>query len=161
MSMSKFIEISKVLSPNDTGETNSHQAGILIPKDSKILSFFPGLGCETKNPRKEMMFSDHLSRRWFFNFIYYNNRFFDGTRNEYRLTGMTRFIHSYGLKAGDEIFLARDSEGRYNIRFKKNTKLVYEPSVVDDYGKKPETKTTPDGKTVVLKLGTKWKVISV
>ena len=29
--------ISKVLSSNDTGETGSHQAGILIPKGGEIL----------------------------------------------------------------------------------------------------------------------------
>lgn len=159
--MSKFIEISKVLSPNDTGETDSHQAGILIPKESKILSFFPPLGCEIKNPREEMKFSDHLNQTWIFNFIYYNNKYFDGTRNEYRLTGMTRFIHSYGLKAGDEILLARNSEDQYSIRFKKNSNLVYDPPVADDYGRKPETKTTSDNNAVLLKLGTKWKVISV
>ena len=35
--------ISKILSANDTGETGGHQAGILVPKQEEILSFFPPL----------------------------------------------------------------------------------------------------------------------
>ena len=33
--------ISKILSANDIGATGGHQAGILIPKDPRILGFFP------------------------------------------------------------------------------------------------------------------------
>ena len=45
------LAITKELSANDTGHTGGHQAGILIPKNSRILSFFPKLGTESKNPR--------------------------------------------------------------------------------------------------------------
>jgi len=41
--------IKKVLSANDSGETGGHQAGILIPKNQDILSFFPVLGNSEKN----------------------------------------------------------------------------------------------------------------
>lgn len=84
--------ISKILSLNDTGETGGHQAGILIPKGGDILQFFPELDADEKNPRISLYFIDEANQRWKFNFIYYNNKFFGGTRNEYRLTGMTEYI---------------------------------------------------------------------
>ena len=52
---------------------------------------------------------------WEFAFIYYNNRRFGGTRNEYRLTRMTRYIRQAGLVSGDDVILHRDVHGRYSI----------------------------------------------
>ena len=108
--------ISKILSSNDTGETGGHQAGILIPKGGDILQFFPELDEEEKNPRTSLYFIDEANQRWKFNFIYYNNKFFGGTRNEYRLTGMTEYIRQNNLKAGDSIVLSRDNAGILSIR---------------------------------------------
>lgn len=108
--------ISKVLSSNDTGETGGHQAGMLIPKGGEILEFFPTLNGEEKNPRTYLYFIDDINRRWKFNFIYYNNKFFGGTRNEYRLTGMTAYIRQNNLKTGDTIVLSRDDTGILSIR---------------------------------------------
>lgn len=142
--MTDHYKISKILSMNDTGETSSHQAGILIPKEEKILGFFPELNPEEKNPRVSIEFQDDSSRSWKFNFIYYNNKFFGGTRNEFRLTGMTRFINSNNLKAGDEVFLERDSENHYYIRYKKSKIISAE---------KQESGTK-------IRLSSKWRVIS-
>jgi len=142
--MTDHYKISKILSMNDTGETSSHQAGILIPKEEKILDFFPQLNPEEKNPRVLIEFQDDSSKSWKFNFIYYNNKFFGGTRNEFRLTGMTRFINSNNLKAGDEIFLERDFENRYYIRYKKSKIISAE---------KQESGTK-------IRLSSKWRVIS-
>ena len=111
--------IVKILSSNDTGETGGHQAGILVPKKSELLDFFPKLNSSTKNPRTVMTLSDEHGEGWSFNFIYYNNKFFGGTRNEYRLTGMTKYIRSNGLKAGDEIHFSKDNPG-YRLKSKKN-----------------------------------------
>lgn len=108
--------ISKVLSSNDTGETGGHQAGILIPKGGEVLEFFPELDREEKNPRTSLYFIDEVNKRWKFNFIYYNNRFFGGTRNEYRLTGMTEYLRQNNLKAGDTVILSRDDNGVLAIR---------------------------------------------
>ncbi len=108
--------ISKVLSSNDTGETGGHQAGMLIPKGGEILEFFPALNGEEKNPRTYLYFIDDVNKRWKFNFIYYNNKFFGGTRNEYRLTGMTAYIRQNNLKTGDTIVLSRDDNGILSIR---------------------------------------------
>jgi hypothetical protein len=95
--------IEKILSANDTGETGGHQAGICVPKAENILSFFPPLNPELKNPRQVLDIKDDAGTFWSFNFIYYNNRFFGGTRNEYRLTGMTAFFREFNLKDGDKI----------------------------------------------------------
>ncbi|WP_088034867.1 EcoRII N-terminal effector-binding domain-containing protein [Evansella clarkii] len=136
----KVLSISKILSANDTGETGGHQAGILIPKTGEILPFFPQLGIETKNPRAKLRFIDSSEEEWDFMFIYYNNKFYNGTRNEYRLTGMTAFIREYNLKAGDKIILSRESDGR---------KLI-----------KHERSQTNDSESV-LKLGSSWKVVKI
>ena len=111
--------ISKVLSSNDTGETGGHQAGMLIPKGGEILEFFPALNGDETNPRTYLYFIDDVNKRWKFNFIYYNNKFFGGTRNEYRLTGMTAYIRQNNLKTGDTIVLSRDDTGILSIRFER------------------------------------------
>lgn len=130
--------ITKVLSKNDTGETGAHQAGILIPKTEEILSFFPELNSSVKNPRHSITFTDDSGSQWQFSFIYYNNKFFGGTRNEYRLTRMTPFIKSHNLKSGDALSLVHDAE--YYISYVRD-------SVVHDGD--------------VLHLGTSWKVINI
>ncbi len=108
--------IRKTLSANDAGETGGHQAGILIPRDPRILSFFPQLNTSELNPRSHINFEDVVGTLWEFAFIYYNNRWFGGTRNEYRLTRMTRYIREAGLVSGDEIILQRNEHGRYFMR---------------------------------------------
>lgn len=115
-------KISKILSLNDTGESGGHQAGILVPKEPEILGFFPKLGKETKNPRVGLVFTDESGEEWEFTFIYYNNKFYAGTRNEFRLTGMTRFFRENGLKAGDELFLASEGNGNLAIGYKRQVK---------------------------------------
>lgn len=123
--------ISKILSLNDTGETGGHQAGILIPKGGDILQFFPELDADEKNPRISLYFIDEANQRWKFNFIYYNNKFFGGTRNEYRLTGMTEYIRQNNLKAGDSIVLSRDDTGVLTIRgIRQYTDVLSVPKLV-------------------------------
>ena len=142
--------ITKVLSLNDTGETGGHQAGILVPKNSEVLTFFPDLGCDEKNPRVTMYFSDEAGKIWKLNFIYYNNKFFDakGTRNEYRLTGMTAYFRVKGLKAGDSITLTHLPDGSDIIRYQRAD------------APKIEITTDANGKVKKkLTLGTNWRVI--
>ncbi len=133
--------IRKELSANDTGETGGHQAGILVPKDPEILSFFPPLDGSKKNPRHLLNFTDGSEEKWGFSFIYYNNKFFGGTRNEYRLTCMTEFMRSHNLKAGDELVLSREDGSCYRISFKRKHDPV-----------------SADGK---LRLGSTWKVVAI
>lgn len=133
--------IEKILSRNDTGETGGHQAGILIPKKQELLSFFPSLDSTEKNPRFLITFNDHLDEQWSFSFIYYNNKFFGGTRNEYRLTGMTRYMNAYNLKSGDTLTLSRNVDGFYSVNYKKS-------SVQKKSGER-------------LKLSNSWKVVKI
>ena len=130
----------KTLSANDVGETGGHQAGFLVPKEEELLAFFPKLNGDEKNPRAKIRFTDAFGVEWDFSFIYYNNSRFGGTRNEYRLTGMTAFIRQAGLKTGDEIMLSRTEAGEYRIDFKRKSKVI------------------PD-KQGVLKLSSSWKII--
>lgn len=131
--------ITKILSKNDTGETGAHQAGMLIPKQEEILSFFPSLDSTVKNPRHFINFIDDSDCSWKFSFIYYNNKFFGGTRNEYRLTCMTPFIKSTGLKAGNVLTLKHNISGEYRISYVRDSEV-------------------DDGE--ILRLGTSWKVVS-
>jgi hypothetical protein len=141
--MTYIAQITKILSANDIGETGGHQAGILVPKDPKILSFFPHLNPGEKNPRVTLAFRemDEITR-WNFNFIYYNNRFFGGTRNEYRLTCMTKYLKARNASVGDIVDLSKDAEGRLFIELNR-TGL---PEVTKDD---------------VLVLSGGWKVIKI
>jgi hypothetical protein len=146
MTNSGTKSISKQLSKNDSGETGGHQAGMLIPKREEILDFFPKLDSSQKNPRVTLYFTDKSGKIWKMNFIYYNNRFFGGTRNEYRLTGMTAYFRESNLKARDEVTLTR-SNNQLSIDYKRAN--ISETKEVMDDGKE---------KTVLV-LGGGWKVI--
>jgi hypothetical protein len=130
--------ITKELSRNDTGQTGAHQAGILIPRRHDVVSFFPPLTPNELNPRHQLVFHDDSGHRWAFSFIYYNNKFFGGTRNEYRLTCMTPFLRAHNLQAGDTITLARDNQNRFTIAYRRVVAAA------------------DDG---VLRLGSSWKVV--
>ena len=133
--------ISKILSANDIGATGGHQAGILIPRDPRILGFFPTLDAKLYNPRCHLMFSDDARQKWEFAFIYYNNALFSGTRNEYRLTRMTKYLRDAGLDVGDEVILRKNGPDGYSVRHRR--------------------KNQPEPKDGVLKLGSGWRVIQL
>lgn len=92
------------------------------------------------------MFQDNVGREWEFAFIYYNNRLFGGTRNEYRLTRMTRYIREQGLLPGDEVLLTRDENLSYSIAARRQNQSA--------------AKRDADGK-VVLQLGRGWRIIEL
>jgi len=134
--------IEKTLSKNDTGETGSHQAGIAIPKKKEILSFFPDLDKKTKNPRIKLNFTDSSGKIWEFSFIYYNNKFFGGTRNEYRLTGTTRYIKKYSLKEGDIITFNKYENNQYTIGY-------------------TEEENSPEISENIIILGKTWRTVRI
>lgn len=135
--------VEKVLSANDTGETDAHQAGLLIPKNIAGLDFFPKLDPSVKNPRCVIDVRDSAGEDWTFNYIYYNNALFGGTRNEYRLTGMTGFIRRYDLRAGDTVIFKRPAGRIYGV----------------DYRRKDQPLTTLPSGRKVLKLSGHWMVL--
>jgi hypothetical protein len=137
-------EIRKKLSPNDLGETGSHMAGILIPKEQQVLDFFPSLDKSVKNPRSELVMHErNAATRWVFNFIYYNNRFFGGTRNEYRLTCMTQYLRASNAKVGDEVLFSLNDDHSYELAIVRAKDLS---TIVRDDG--------------VLVLSGGWKIVS-
>lgn len=138
--MSNARRIAKTLSPNDTGETGGHQAGMHIPKQRELLSFFPELDQSLKNPRATVWVVDESGGAWRFQFIYYNNKFFGGTRNEFRLTGMTRYIQDNVLKAGDDVVLERKDGSVTTISFVRQ-------------------RTVPRLGDGAIRLGGGWKIV--
>jgi len=97
---------------------------MLIPKTGRVLEFFPTLQLRVKNPRCTLVFIDEDGvTKWSFEFIYYNGKLFGGTRNEYRLTGMTAYIRSRNLKSGDAIELTKDDMGRFFIAGKRRAQI--------------------------------------
>jgi|TARA_R110002110_G_scaffold413699_2_gene641446 hypothetical protein len=111
----------KILSANDTGQTKSHQAGMLIPKgDSEFRAFLGDLDSKTKNPRKTIFCRDENGDDLELQYIHYNNKLHDvkGTRNEYRLTCLTAYLRRSGALAGDEIEISKnETDSFFYIKF--------------------------------------------
>lgn len=136
----KSHKIVKKLSANDIGVTGTHQSGILIPKNIDIISFFPKLDKEKLNPRVHIRFKDEGDKEWEFAFIYYNNYFFGGTRNEYRLTRMTNYLKSKSLSLDDEIILCKQNDTYFVC-----------------YNRMLSVKNSNNE----LQLGTNWRVVKI
>lgn len=106
----------KRLSENDVGETNSHQAGFLIPKEFVKNGLFEALSKTELNPRLKLKVIDLTDgTELLVSYIFYNNRYFGGTRYEYRLTGLTRWIKNHGLKSGDVLQITRIAKHDYSV----------------------------------------------
>lgn len=109
----------KKLSANDVGETDTNQAGVLIPKSDARGGFFPQLDRNIKNPDSTLYLSGGNGESVSVRFVYYNNKHFDpgGTRDEYRITQITGYLQSIGAKEGDylELFKSEDGEG-YRVK---------------------------------------------
>lgn len=87
-----------------------------IPKDKALLEFLPQLDPALKNPEAEFICVDCSGETWRFRYIYYNSKLHgQGTRNEYRITRMTKFIKKFEIQPGDELIISRQSEGLYSI----------------------------------------------
>lgn len=111
---------AKPLTANDTGETGGHQAGILIPKGQpELMEALPYLDPTIKNPDFWITCIDEGGTEWSFRYVYYNNKLHDekGTRNEYRITHMTKYFRSVVAKAGDVFIISVVKPGIiYNIK---------------------------------------------
>jgi hypothetical protein len=109
--------VSKVLTPNDVGTTGSHQAGIAVPRQNAMLTFFPSLDATEYNPRQSILFRETGGiDEWPLNFIYYNGKLHGrSTRNEYRLTGLTPYFKKHEASVGDVLRLGRTLTGRWTI----------------------------------------------
>ena len=129
----------KRLSDNDVGLTHSHQAGFLIPKLFVKGGLFEKMSDKELNPRLRLKFRDLTDGTdIYLTYIYYNNKFFEGTRHEYRLTGLTRWIKNHGLKSGDTIQISRLDKYDYTngiIKAERRPSSLIEESWEALYGK--------------------------
>ena len=109
------LRVQKKLSPNDTGDTRSHQAGIHVPK--ALVHFFPALNEYTLNPRANVRLRSELGVIGTCTYIHYNNRVVsDGTRDEYRITRIRSFLTECGAQMGDTVEFSRESDSHYVVR---------------------------------------------
>lgn len=116
----------KTLTRNDTGETGAHQAGIAVPKKNlDLIAFFPKLDTQAFNPDRWISCEDPDGNIWEMRYVYYNGKTFSpmkSTRNEYRITHMTRFFLAWNAKSGDSvIFTSAEVDGNYRISIKKGS----------------------------------------
>ncbi|WP_422002701.1 EcoRII N-terminal effector-binding domain-containing protein [Roseovarius mucosus] len=136
----------KTLSANDVGTTGGHMGGILVPKgDGELLSFLPPLDPNVLNPSAWIECDTPDGTVLRLRFIYYNNRFHtpQGTRNEYRITWLTKFLRNAGAREGDAFEISRtEGQGRYRIRVIP----VSRPELVED-----------DDGPVRIRLTTGWR----
>lgn len=110
----------KTLSANDVGTTGGHMGGILVPKgDGELLAFLPPLNPEERNPDAWIECEGPDGKILRLRFVYYNNKYHPplGTRNEYRITGLTKFLRNENASEGDNFEISRDDgQVRYRIR---------------------------------------------
>lgn len=111
------MEITKALSNNDIGLTGAHQSGVVIPHEIARLGFFPNLNDSLVNPRINLTVEvSSTSEELNLNYIYYNGRLHGtSTRNEYRLTGISRFLRLSGAAQGDELTFRKNLSGQISI----------------------------------------------
>lgn len=115
-------EFAKLLSANDVGATGSHQAGICVPKsDPDLLAFFPPLDSKQLNPDCWLICEDETGAEWRLRYIYYNNRLHgQGTRNEHRITHLTRLLKLNAAREGDYLRFAQTGQPRrYRISIER------------------------------------------
>jgi hypothetical protein len=115
--------IRKTLSANDLGITGSHQAGLHIPKDDKIISFFPVLDSGIENPDCMFeLFSQELGQIFLVRFVYYNNRMFGtGTRDEFRLTRTSQLLRGLSARVGDALQIDKQIDGSFSTSIIRST----------------------------------------
>lgn len=113
--------IGKVLSANDLGLTGSHQGGIVVPKTGGLVDFFPSLNHGDVNPERFLNVKvPQLDSEFRFRFVYYNSRpRGEGTRNEFRLTGLAAVLRNLNAQVGDELIFRRNPEGAFTMLLKR------------------------------------------
>ncbi|MGI9279744.1 MAG: EcoRII N-terminal effector-binding domain-containing protein [Endozoicomonas sp.] len=128
----------KILTKNDTGETGGHQAGVVVPKkNKKLLDFFPLLDDAQFNPDAWIVCIDPDGVEWEMRYIYYNGKTFSppkSTRNEYRITHMTKLFSKWGAKSGDSVvFTSTDEPNIFEIRIKPCKEIIAESKTFDEH----------------------------
>jgi len=105
-----MMRFGKILAPNDLGLTGSHQAGLFVPKRCELVTLIQDEAWLDENPRVQLEpFCRELDHHVTCSLIYYNNRLRGGTRDEFRLTGITWLRNSLIAKPGDILEFTLDN----------------------------------------------------
>lgn len=133
MSTQTFI---KTLSANDVGTTGGHMGGILVPRgDGQLLAFLPPLNPGVLNPDAWINCVTPDGEVLHLRFVYYNNKLHapTGTRNEYRITYLTKFLRDAGAKEGDTFEISKDDDVE-TYRIRVISREAATPELADDDG---------------------------
>jgi hypothetical protein len=147
--------LTKLLTANDVGATGSHQVGVHVPKTGGFISFFPRLDSSRKNPDARIVFRDFANLKWEFRFVHYNNKYFGGTRDEYRLCWITPFLKSHGAEEGDGIALHQLEACSYLIEIRKKIRKTEEHLPLSYVN---ESFQVPYMKTIKLSFDKNWEM---
>lgn len=113
------------------GVTNSHQAGIHVPKS--LTEFFPALDESALNPRVTLRLINEQDEMGACAYIHYNNKLIDeGTRDEYRITRIRGFLVDSGAQTGDVVEFSRVADSRYRIRVLSSNSIPDDGTIVVD-----------------------------
>ena len=125
------LGVQKILSPNDMGDTRSHQAGIHVPK--VLVGFFPVLNESELNPRSIVRLQSEHGVTGTCTYIHYNNKVVSsGTRDEYRITRIHSFLKECGARTGNTIEFSRLGDNQYLVRIVDSAARIMPDSVVVD-----------------------------
>jgi hypothetical protein len=115
--MSRNYEVSVRLTANDIGTTGSHNAGIYVPKDPRILSLLPNLDKTERNPDAWFKaYFPELGKIFDLRYIYYNNQFWsNGTRNEYRITWIREALAALHAQENDQLVFSKSQESGFVV----------------------------------------------
>jgi hypothetical protein len=104
---------SKVLSANDLGLTGSHQAGVLVPRNSPIHQFLPELAVEMRNPSVPISWwCPQIECEIISRFVYYNSKTNGtGTRNEFRITRLGALFRELRPAPGNRLVFSFNAHG--------------------------------------------------
>jgi len=117
MHSENLLIAQRTLTANDLGLTGSHQSGFLIPKSLVRGGLFPSMSKTERNPRVRLKLVQRpFATQYFASYIYYNNKYSGGTRDEYRLTGILKLLRTEGFQTGDVIEFRRTSKFDYDFR---------------------------------------------
>jgi hypothetical protein len=126
--MDDAIRIRKTLTPNDIGATGSHQAGIHVPKG--LLRYFPSLDETRANPSLWLEVNAG-GGSWRWRFVHYNNGVNGtGTRDEYRLTHVRKYLAESQAAPGDVLELEPVDDGSATVTLVREREIDEDGALV-------------------------------
>ena len=118
---------TKKLTKTDVGEKGvdgkkSNQDGVDVWKSA--IGSFPDLDNSKLNPEVEINAIQTNGETHEFRFIHFNNKFFGGTRDVYRITGIGEYFRTHIVKRHDVLTLTPQDDGLYRLVLISGSSLV-------------------------------------